>query len=154
MRSIAIVLGMLGAGLPPLAAQSEEQAVLAVVKQLFDGMRTRDTALMRAALHPTARMVSPGVRNDTMTVRIDAPDGWLAQIARSTGAPVDERIRNPVIRVDGTLASVWVEYSLFVGERFVHCGVDAFHLVRTASGWQIIDLADTRRREGCAAGRD
>jgi hypothetical protein len=47
---------------------------------------------------------------------------------------VDERLRNPVIRVDGALASVWIEYSLYVGERFVHCGVDAFHLVRTAEG--------------------
>jgi hypothetical protein len=54
------------------------------------------------------------------------------------------------VHVDGGLASVWTEYAFYVGERLNHCGVDAFHLVRTAEGWRIIDLADTRRREGCA----
>ena len=151
----AILLGLLAAAPLPLAAQgAEERAVFAVVQQLFDGMRTRDTARMRAALHPEARLVSPALRDGVPGVRVESPSGWLAQVARSTGAAVDERLRNPVVRVDGTLASVWVEYSLFVGERFVHCGVDAFHLVRTAAGWRIIDLADTRRREGCPEGSD
>ena len=150
----ALLLGLLAAAPPSLVAQAEERAVFAVVEQLFDGMRTRDTARMRAALHPEARLVSPALRDGVPGVRVESPSAWLAQVARSTGAPVDERLRNPVVRVDGALASVWVEYSLVVGERFVHCGVDAFHLVRTAEGWRIIDLADTRRREGCPEGSD
>src|SRR5688572_27921602 len=150
----AILLGLLAAAPSPLVAQAEERAVFAVVQQLFDGMRSRDTARMRAALHPEARLVSPALRDGVPGVRVESPSGWLAQVARSTGAPVDERLRNPVVRVDGTLASVWVEYSLFVGDRFVHCGVDAFPLVRTAEGWRITDLADTRRREGCPEGSD
>ena len=149
----AILLGLLAVAPPSLVAQGEERAVLSVVRQLFDGMRTRDTARMRAALHPEARLVSPA-RDGSTGVRVESPAEWLAQVARGTGAPVDERLRNPLIRIDGNLASVWVEYSLYVGERFVHCGVDAFHLVRTAEGWRIIDLADTRRREGCPDGPD
>jgi hypothetical protein len=148
----SILVGLLAAAPLPLVAQAEGRAVFAVVQQLFDGMRTRDTARMRAALHPEARLVSPALRDGAAAVRVESPAGWLAQVARSTGPPVDERLRNPVVRVDGALASVWVEYSLFVGERFVHCGVDAFHLVRTAEGWRIIDLADTRRRDGCPDG--
>jgi hypothetical protein len=63
--------------------------------------------------------------------------------------PYDERLRNPVVQVDGGLASVWAEYHFYVGTRFSHCGVDTFHLVRTTEGWKIIDLADTRRKDGC-----
>jgi hypothetical protein len=48
----AMLLGLLAAAPPPLVAQAEERAVFAVVQQLFDGMRARDTARMRAALHP------------------------------------------------------------------------------------------------------
>lgn len=129
-----------------------EREVLRVVEQLFDGMRARDTTRMRAALHPEARMVSPAVRDSAVTVGVESPDAWLAQVARSTGPVLDERIRNPLVRVDGPLATVWVDYSLYLGDRFVHCGVDAFHLVRTPAGWRIIDLADTRRREGCPDG--
>lgn len=132
-----------------LRAQSEEAAVLAVIQQLFDGMRARDTAKMRATLHRDVRMWSPSVRDSAVTVHVDSPDGWLGAIARSTGGMPDERIRNPVVRVDGPLASVWADYSFYIGDRFSHCGVDTFHLVRVAAGWRIIDLADTRRREGC-----
>lgn len=133
----------------PLRAQGEERAVLGVIGQLFDGMRARDTARMRATLHPNARMVTPSLRDSTVTVQVDSPDGWLGAVARSTGAMLDERIRNPVVHVDGPLASVWTDYSFYLGDRFSHCGVDTFHLVRIAAGWRIIDLADTRRREGC-----
>jgi D-alanyl-D-alanine carboxypeptidase len=134
----------------PLVAQDEERAVLAVVHQLFDGMRARDTARMRALLHPQARMASPGTRNGVFAVTVESPDGWLAQIGRSTGAVLDERITAAEVKVDGALASVWAAYSFYIGDRFSHCGVDAFHLVRMPEGWRIIDLADTRRREGCA----
>jgi hypothetical protein len=148
----ALVLGLLLAG--PAAAQSAadpaEREVLAVIQELFDGMRARDTARMRATLHPGARLVSAGMRQGAPDVRVDAIDGWLAGIAGAApGAVLDERLRNTVVRVDGGLASVWTEYLFYVGERLNHCGVDALHLVRTAAGWKIIDLADTRRREGC-----
>lgn len=132
-----------------LRAQSEEGAVLGVIQQLFDGMRARDTAKMRATLHQDVRMWSPSVKDSAVTVHVDSPDGWLAAVARSTGGMPDERTRNPVVRIDGPLASVWVDYSFYVGDRFSHCGVDTFHLVRIAAGWRIIDIADTRRREGC-----
>ena len=36
-----------------------------------------------------------------------------------------------------------------MGKRFSHCGVDAFQLVKTAAGWKIFQLSDTRRKEKC-----
>jgi hypothetical protein len=134
----------------PLSAQDDDRrAVLAVVQQLFDGMREKDTTRMRAALHPEARLVTTGVRDGVPVVGLVSPTQWLSGIPNA-GAPVlDERLRNPVVHVDMGLASVWVEYTFYLGERLSHCGVDLFHLIKTAEGWRIIDLADTRRREGC-----
>ena len=149
MRLLVAAAVVLLPAAAPLEAQSEDREVLAVIQQLFDGMRAKDTARMRATLHPQARMVSPGMRDGVAVVNVDTPERWLASVAGATGGPLDERTRNPVVHVDGALASVWVDYNFFVGERFNHCGVDTFHLVRTATGWKIIDLADTRRREGC-----
>ena len=149
MRLVLIGAALVLAAVP-LHAQGDEQQVLAVVQQLFDGMRAKDTAKMRALLHPQARMVSPGMKDGAPSVTVESPDGWLASVARSTAAVLDERTRNPVVHIDGALASVWVEYTFYVGPRLNHCGIDAFHLVRTADGWRIIDLADTRRRENCS----
>jgi hypothetical protein len=148
MRSITLGLVLLLAARAELSAQSEEARVLAVVRQLFDGMKAHDTVRMRAVLHPQARLVSSGMKDGAPTVSVETTEGWLTAVSRGV-EPYDERIKNPVVQVDGGLASVWAEYSFYVGERFSHCGVDTFHLVRTAEGWRIIDLADTRRKEGC-----
>lgn len=151
MRPILFLLFLgLFRGPAPVAAQADEREVLAIVHQLFDAMRARDTARMRSLLHPEARLASPGMRNGVFAVTVVSPDVWLGQVARATGGVLDERITGAEVKVDGALASVWTAYSFYIGERFSHCGVDAFHLVRMPEGWRIIDLADTRRRDGCA----
>ena len=87
-------------------------------------------------------------------MQVETPDGWLAGVAKSAGPAYDERITSAVVKVDGALASVWASYTFYLGDKLSHCGVDAFHLVRMPSGWQIIDLADTRRRDACPTGPD
>jgi hypothetical protein len=144
---IALLLAA-GSATPQLHAQAPERdAVYAVVTGLFDGMRTRDTASMRAAFAPgaTLQSVSP------TGIRVDAIDAWIASIASApAGLVLDERLANPVVQVDGDLASVWVDYWFFAGDRFSHCGVDAFVLARQSGAWRVISVADTRRRDGCA----
>ena len=124
---------------------------MAVVQQLFDGMRARDTSKMRATLHPDARLFTTGVKDSVPTVTIASITTWLSGVPTARpGLLLDERLHNPVVKVDGGLASVWAEYTFYLGDQLSHCGVDTFHLVKTVAGWRIIDLADTRRREGCS----
>ncbi|HUF30932.1 MAG TPA: hypothetical protein VMM77_09790, partial [Gemmatimonadaceae bacterium] len=60
MLPVAIVLAALSTAPPDAKAQSSsgdaEQEVLAVVKKLFDGMRTKDTAMMRTLFDSSARL--------------------------------------------------------------------------------------------------
>jgi len=148
MRGIMVPLLLLALGARAAPAQQSEREVRAAVQQLFDGMKVHDTVKMRAVLHPQARLVSSGSKDGVPTVSVEATDGWLTAVARGV-EPFDERLSNVVVKVDGGLASVWAEYHFYVGTRFSHCGVDTFHLVRDADGWRIVDLADTRRKEGC-----
>ena len=84
------------------------------------------------------------------TVQRDSVAAFIRSIGSApAGLLLDERLRNPQVRVSDGLAAVWVEYDFYAGDRFSHCGVDAFHLARTSAGWQIVNLVDTRRREGC-----
>jgi hypothetical protein len=134
---------------PALRAQSSDHdAAYAVITRLFDGMRTRDTASMRTAFAPGASLNSVSAAG----VRTDAIDAWIASVASApSGVVLDERLGDRVVQVSGDLASVWVEYWFFAGERFSHCGVDAFVLARTSGSWRILSVADTRQREGCRA---
>jgi hypothetical protein len=42
-----------------------------------------------------------------------------------------------------------MDYSFYLGDKFSHCGVDAFLLARDGTEWKVVSLADTRRRQGC-----
>jgi hypothetical protein len=130
-----------------LAQSPAEDSAYAVVTKLFDAMRARDTSAMRAAFVPNASMQA--LRPDS--VRFEAVDGWIAGIGRApAGVLLDERLANPVVHVDGYLASIWVDYWFFMGDRFSHCGVDAVQLVRQGGQWRIFSIVDTRRTTGCA----
>lgn len=143
-------LSLAAAMLAPRAsvAQSpDHDAAYAVITTLFDGMRTRDTTAMRAAFAPGASLQSVG---PTGQLRADPIDGWIGSVASApAGLVLDERLGKPIIQLSGNLATVWVDYWFFAGERFSHCGVDAFVLARTDGAWRILSVADTRQREGC-----
>jgi len=61
----------------------------------------------------------------------------------------DERITFGTVNIDGDLASVWAPYEFYLGDKFSHCGVDVFQLLKTADGWKIIYIVDTRRKDNC-----
>ena len=131
---------------PAFAADST--AVMQVVKNLFNGMRTRDTTLMRAQFHSSATMRSASYdRTAKAVIEEDGPSDWIGGVG---GAPatlfIDERLGPPAVHVDGNLATVWVYYELWLGDRFSHCGADVFTFGRTAEGWKVVFVADSRRR--------
>jgi hypothetical protein len=149
-RSAAAQATPPAAAAPATTPAEDERAALAVVQRLFDAMRARDTAALRASFAPGAVLGSSLVRNGQPVVRQDSIGSFVRSIAGApAGVVLDERIYAPEVRVSDGLASVWVEYDLYLGERFSHCGVDAFHLARTTEGWRIVHLMDTRRTEGC-----
>lgn len=151
-RLSPIVLGACLAllGPPRLHAQAAEDEVLAVVHRLFDAMRARDTASLRAVFDTAADLVTTGRdQQGGFTTRRMGVGDFVTAVGRQT-ADLDERIHDVEVRIDDGLASVWARYAFYANGEFSHCGVDAFQLARTGAGWRIVALADTRRREGCA----
>lgn len=135
----------------PAPAQStdERAAVLRVVTRLFDGMRAGDSAMVRSVFHPRAQLATAIVRQGNAVVEVDDLDKFVAAVGTPHAEIWDERLSNTSVQVDGTLASVWTDYSFYLGDRFSHCGVDAFQLGKNGGEWQIVALADTRRKHGC-----
>jgi hypothetical protein len=139
----------------PLAAQSpspDEREVMAVVLRLFDGMRAGDSAMVRSAFDPGARMATAVVRptgEPAYRFDPDAVDGFAKAVGTPHDKVWDEKLWDVKVLVDRNLATVWTRYAFFLGTDFSHCGVDTFTLGKGAEGWKIIFLADTRQREGC-----
>ncbi|HEU0014473.1 MAG TPA: DUF3224 domain-containing protein [Longimicrobium sp.] len=150
-RLLACLLLLAAAGgARPLAAQpSAEDEVRQVVVRLFDAMRAGDSAAVRSVFHPTARLQSAAVRQGVPVLRTDSVEAFVRAVGTPHDTVWDERISNLEVRVDGELATAWMDYAFHVGPRFSHCGVNAFQLFRAADGWKVIQLTDTRRRQ-CA----
>ncbi|MDF1501615.1 nuclear transport factor 2 family protein [Roseisolibacter sp. H3M3-2] len=147
---LAVAAAPLAAQAPAAASADDRAAVLGVVKQLFDAMRAGDSAAVRAVFHPRAQLGSALIgRDGAPQVRLDS----LANFIKAVGTPHaevwDERTDNETVHVDGPLAVAWTPYAFYAGKTFSHCGVNSFQLARTAEGWRIVSLVDTRQRTGC-----
>jgi hypothetical protein len=138
---------------PPLVAQQhpEHDAVVAVVKRLFDGMRAGDSAIVRSTFADGAVMATATLRDGQPVWRFDpgAVDGFTKAVGTPHEQVWDEKLWDVDVMIDMNLATVWTRYAFFAGTQFSHCGVDTITLAKNASGWKIIFLADTRQREGC-----
>ena len=132
-----------------MPAEDDREAVLGVVKQLFDGMRAADAAKLRAVFHPSAQLFSSSVRDGKPQVSVQTADAFITGITKPHPDVYDERTRNEVVTIDGGFASVWADYGFYRGSTFNHCGIDAFHLARDAEGWKIVSIGDTRRTAPC-----
>jgi hypothetical protein len=143
-----MVVAFATAAVSPVGAQQTPSAgdaeVLKVVTNLFDAMKAKDTARMRTALAPVARLVTTGGTSSAPTVREVPIDSWIGSIGRAT-VPIEEKIFSPEVRVDGNVATVWTKFEFWADGKLSHCGFDAIQLARTTSGWKIIHLADSHK---------
>ena len=121
-----------------------EAAVRAVVAQLFDGMRAKDTTAVRDAFHPDGRLMTSVLQDGEPNVIETQIDRFVAALAASP-AHWDERVGEYEVRVDDGLATAWVPYEFYADDTFSHCGVNAMMFVLTSRGWEIIQIMDTRR---------
>ena len=133
---------------PGLAQSTAEKEVLAVVTRMFEGMRTADSAMVRSTMATGIRFASVNARSTPAAIEFESVDGWVRGIAGSNRR-WDEQVYDVQVRVDDNMAQVWAPYTFYLDRTLSHCGIDAFELLKDATGWKITQLADTRRRENC-----
>jgi hypothetical protein len=142
------VMACLSAVAENLVAQ-EEQLVMQPIHQLFDAMRSGDSASARSVFHPDARLIRLPIEIEDFRVAEGTVDGFVAAVGGNRGDSWDEPIWDWEVRVDGNLAAVWTKYAFFRSGEFSHCGVDTFQLANTPHGWRILSLAYSRREDEC-----
>lgn len=122
----------------------EHGAILRATDALFQAMQAKDTAALRTLMHPRAQIVAIASTGTT----VQSADEWIGGLMRNTDELV-ERMWDPEVRIDGDLATLWAPYDFHRGERFSHCGTDAFQFVREGGAWKMISITYTRRTAGC-----
>ena len=128
----------------------EKEAVMKVVTNVFEAMRSSDSTLLKACFveNPNTFTVFRTKQGETKFLT-DKFQKWVDAVGTPKEDIWNEPIWNEKVEIDGDLASVWVDYAFYLNDQFSHCGVDAFHLVRLEGDWKIFHLVDTRRRSSC-----
>jgi hypothetical protein len=129
-----------------LAQSAKEQAVLAPIHAMFDGMSKRDAAAIKA----------PTLSGGTMVLMRDGKpaqmtfEAFAERVSKPGTTQIEERIHDPLIRIDNDLAVVWAPFNFLVDGKIDHCGTDLFNLVRIDGRWVIASVADTGTKS-CSA---
>src|SRR5690349_20886345 len=127
------------------AATPEQQAVLAPVMALFDGMAKRDADAIAKPLLTGGTMV---LMRDGKPTQMTF-EAFAERVGKPGTTHIEERIHEPLVRIDHDLAVVWAPFEFLVDGKVDHCGTDLFNLVHTDGKWVIASIADTGRND-CA----
>ena len=143
MRHTFAVLPLLAVFFPLAlkAATPEEQAVLAPIQVMFAGMSARDAAAIKKPTLPNGVMV---LMRDGKPVQMTFED-FATRVGKPGTSKIEERIHDPVVRIDNDLAVVWAPFDFLVDGKVNHCGTDLFNMVRQDGQWLIASVADTSR---------
>ncbi len=128
------------------AATPEQKAVLEPVMALFDGMAKRDADAIKKPLLTGGTMV---LMRDGKPTQMTF-EAFADRVGKPGTTHIEERIHDPLVRIDHDLAVVWAPFEFLVDGKVDYCGTDLFNLVHTDGKWLIASVADTGRKD-CSA---
>ena len=129
-----------------LGQVNDRDAAIAVVNQLFAGMKAKDAEQIKSAFSADGQLIAIDKPKDGKGIsktRVLTGEGFATLIASNKGSDYIEQMPSPEARVSGDLAVVSGRYTFHLGDKLSHCGTNTFNLVRTETGWKIANAAST-----------
>jgi hypothetical protein len=128
---------------------SENKDALGVVNNLFNLMAAHKPAEIIAMHTPESQLTALIARlNGGSRIENLTREAFSKFFERKT-VEIAEKMYDEKIRVDGDLATVDGRYVFTVNGKLQHCGMNSFHLVRTAEGWKLGNSISTIEPNGC-----
>lgn len=128
---------------------AENTDALLAVNKLFELM----------AAHKPVEIVQMHTAESQLTALIKGRDGKskienltreaFSKFFEKKTAELAEKMYEEKVKVDGDLATVDGRYVFTVNNKIQHCGMNSFHLVRTADGWKLGNSISTIEPNGC-----
>jgi putative lumazine-binding protein len=140
-RSLGLALACFA--LAAHAAPPEEKAVVARLQGLLDGLAKRDKVMMSAQLLPGG---SATLMRNGKAVQMTF-DAFVDRLSTPGTDTREERIHNPLVRVDRDIAIIWTPFEFLTNGKIDHCGTDIVNLVKVDGQWLIASVADTSRTD-------
>jgi hypothetical protein len=151
MKSLLIALIVAAPAAIPAAA-SPQAEVAAALDKLMVSVNTGDANAFSAIVEPRAMIQVQQFKPDGSSELRVLPTSDFAARMRDRVAKkiaVDEQLIDPQILISRDFAHVWAPYSVDVGGKRSHCGVNSFAFVKTAGQWRVTNMTWTADPQGC-----
>jgi hypothetical protein len=142
MRSLLLLLALASFALPARsqAIDADGKAAIAVADSLLAALSSGDTATLTRLTIDSAVVGGVGLRNGSERLSLRT---WRFEISRTGASTFTERGFDATVRMQDRVAMVWMPYDLYIGDRWSHCGVDVFTLMKRDGRWRVAALIYT-----------
>ena len=132
------------------AETADSHEALATAEKFIEALNKLDADAARELMEPSATIIL-SLRNEDGTPRhsIRNRDEYLATWDQLSGVTVEEKMWAPVIQSDGPIATIWMDYALYIDGAFRQCGKNGFNMIRQEDGWKIAGAVSSVRQLGC-----
>jgi len=122
------------------------KAASEIPDRLFAAMKAKSFEEIRATFTPEGQLVAidkPRDGKGLSKTRVFTAESFAKAISEAKAADFIEKMPAKDVRISGDLAIVSGRYTFYVGDKFSHCGTNTFNLLRTETGWKIVNAAST-----------
>ena len=151
MKKLTLIFSLIAVFSVSALAQKTDDSkdALAVVNKMFDEMAAHNPAGIVALYTPEAILAAAIKNKEGKSVIRSFPVEAFSKNFAEKKSELKEIMYAPETKIYGDLALVWGRYVFFIDGKISHCGVNAFHLVRTDTGWKIANASTTIEPQGC-----
>jgi hypothetical protein len=122
------------------SGDAEAKVVLAVADSVLLALSSGDGKALTRLTIDSAVVGGVGLRNGVERTSLRS---WTQFINRTGPSDFTERGFDATARVQDRVAQVWMPYDLYIGDKWSHCGVDTFTLMKSEGRWRVAALIYT-----------
>lgn len=122
------------------ATDAEGKAAIAVADSVLAALTSGDNATLARLTLDSAVVGGAGIRDGVERLSLRS---WGLYLGRTGPSTFTERGFDPTVRVEDRVALVWLPYDLYLGDKWSHCGVDIFTLMKREGHWRVAALIYT-----------
>ncbi len=133
----------------PTFGGAEEEAILRVVDTFLLAVGNGDRELQKSVEYPDGALAIARITKDNPG-RVRRMPASEFQKPTPDHDPFVEMYWAPEVQVRGPFAQVWSSYVLRNNGAVVHCGINAFQLVKDNGAWMINSALSSMEPDACA----
>ena len=138
--AVAVACCILAQTVPAQTSGTDERAAIAVADSVLMALTSGDNAALTRHTLDSAIVGGIGMRNGVERMSLSS---WRPYTSRTGPSTFTERGFDATARVQDRVAQVWVPYDLYIGDKWSHCGVDTFTMMKVDGRWRVASLIYT-----------